>query len=149
MEAAFRHLQQIGQRSYLAFLGSLIASAKLAMGRNEDTLNFLDELQQLSEETHQLMFASELHRLRAEALRRLDPRSERIEGEYRAALQVARRQGTPALELRAACGLADRLAEIGHTKEGWKLLCPLFEQFHEGLATPDLCAAKALLNSLA
>jgi len=149
MEVVFRHLQQTRQHAYSTFLGSLIASAKLAMGRIEDTLNFLDELQQLSVETHQFIFASELHRLRAEALRRLDPRSERIEGEYRTALQVARRQGTPALELRAARGLADQLAEIGHAKEGWKLLCPVFEQFHEGLATPDLSAARVLLNSLA
>jgi predicted ATPase len=149
MEVVFRHLQQIGQRAYLTFLGTQIATAKLAMGRIEDTLNFLEELQQLSVETHQLMFSSELHRLRAEALRRLDPRSERIEGEYRTALQVARRQGTQALELRAACGLAGRLAEIGQAQEGWKLLCPVFEQFQEGLATPDLRAAKALLNSLA
>ena len=65
------------------------------------------------------------------------------------ALQVARRQGTPALELRAACGLADRLAEIGHAKEGSKLLRPVFAQFQEGFATPDLRVAKALLNSLA
>ena len=149
MEVVFRHLQQIGQRAYLAFLGTQIATAKLAMGRIEDTLNFLEELQQLSVETHQLMFSSELHRLRAEALRRLDPRSERIEAEYRTALQVARRQGTPALELRATCGLAGRLAEIGQAQEGWKLLCPVFEQFQEGFATPDLRAAKALLNSLA
>ena len=149
MEVVFRHLQQIGQRAYLAFLGTQIATAKLAMGRIEDTLNFLEELQQLSVETHQLMFSSELHRLRADALRRLDPRSERIEAEYRTALQVARRQGTPALELRATCGLAGRLAEIGQAQEGWKLLCPVFEQFQEGFATPDLRAAKALLNSLA
>jgi AAA ATPase domain/Adenylate and Guanylate cyclase catalytic domain len=149
MEAVFRHLQEIGQRAYSPFLGSLIASAKLQMGRIEDTLNFLEELQQLSAETYQLMFASELHRLRAEALRRLDPKSERIEAEYRAALQVARQQGTPALELRAACGLANRLAEIGRAKEGWKLLCPVFEQFDEGFATPDLRSAKALLDSLA
>jgi len=149
MEVVFRHLQQIGQRAYLTFLGTQIATAKLAMGRIEDTLNFLEELQQLSVETHQLMFSSELHRLRAEALRRLDPRSERIEAEYSTALQVARRQGTPALELRATCGLAGRLAEIGQAQEGWKLLCPVFEQFQEGFATPDLRAAKALLNSLA
>jgi predicted ATPase len=149
MEAVFRHLQEIGQRAYLPFLGSLIASAKLEMGRIEDTLNFLEELQQLSVETHQLMFASELHRLRAQALRRLDPRTEGIEEEYGAALQVARQQRTPALELRAACGLANWLAELGHAKSGWKLLCPVFEQFHEGFATPDLRAAKALLDSLA
>src|SRR5262249_16006597 len=68
MEAAFCKLQEVKQRAYLTFLGTLLASAKLEMGRTEDTLNFLDELLQLSLETHQQMFIPDLHRVRAEAL---------------------------------------------------------------------------------
>ena len=36
------------------------------MGRLEEALNFLDELQLLSVETHQQLFISYFHRLRAE-----------------------------------------------------------------------------------
>jgi len=118
------------------------------MGRTEEALNFLEELQLLSVETHQQLFVPDLHRLRAEALHRLDPKSPRIEVEYGMALQLAREQGALALELRAARGLATRLAASGRTDEGAAFLRPVFDRFTEGLATPDLQAAKALLHAL-
>jgi tetratricopeptide (TPR) repeat protein len=149
METAFRKLQEMKQRAYLTFLGTLIADAKLKMGRTEDTLNFLDELQQLSLETHQQMFIPDLHRLRAEALHRLDPKSRRIEEEYQTAARLARQQGAPALELRAVSGLAAWLAGTGRAKEGRTLLQPVFDRFEEGFGTPDLRAAKSLLDALA
>ena len=118
METSFRSLQEMKERLYLTFLGTLLARAKLEMRRTEEALNFLDELQLLSVETHQQFFVPDLYRLRAEALHRLDPKSPRIEAEYRMALQLAREQGALALELRAACGLATRLAANGRTSEG-------------------------------
>ena len=148
MEAGFRKLQEMKQRIFLTFLGTLLANAKLEMGRTEDALNFLEELQLLSVETHQQLFIPDLHRLRAEALQRLDPKSPQIEAEYRIALQLAQEQGALALELRAAGGLATRLAARGRTTEGAALLRPVFDRFTEGLATPDLQAAKALLDAL-
>jgi predicted ATPase len=148
MEAHFRKVQEIRQRAYMPFLGSLIATAKLEIGRLEEALNFLDEVQQLSTETKQMMFVSELHRLRAETLLRLDSQNERIEQEYRAALELARQQGTPALELRAARAWADWLVAHGHIKRARELLHPVFAQFQQGLATPDLQDAKALLGRI-
>jgi class 3 adenylate cyclase/tetratricopeptide (TPR) repeat protein len=148
MDAGFRKLQEMKQRIYLPFMGTLLASAKLEMGRTEDALNFLEELQLLSVETHQQLFVPDLHRLCAEALHRLDPKSPQIEAEYRIALQLAREQGALALELRAAGGLATLLAESGRTTEGTALLRPVFDRFTEGLVTPDLRTAKALLDAL-
>jgi class 3 adenylate cyclase len=147
MEASFRNLQERKERLYLTMLGTVLASNKLEMGRTEEALNLLEELQLLSVETHQQLFVPDLHRLRAEALHRLDPKSPRIEAEYGMALQLAREQGALALELRAARGLATRLAASGRTDEGTALLRPVFDRFTEGLATPDLQAAKALLDS--
>jgi hypothetical protein len=63
------------------------------MNRTEEVLNLLDEIEQLSIETHQQMFIPDLHRLRAEALRRLDRRHEGIEQQYRLALRLARQRG--------------------------------------------------------
>jgi len=148
MEASFRSLQERKERLYLTFLGTLVARTKLEMGRTEEALNFLEELQLLSVETHQQFFVPDLHRLRAEAVHRLDPKSLSIEAEYRAALRAAREQGALALELRAAGGLATRLAESGRTSEGTALLRPVFDRFTEGLETPDLRAAKTLLDAL-
>ena len=148
MEASFRSLKEIKVQLHLTFLGTLLASTKLEMGRTEEALNFLEELQLLSVESHQQLFVPDLHRVRAEALQRLDPKNPRIEAEYRMALQLAREQGALALELRAARGLATRLAASGRTNEGATLLRPVFDRFTEGLATPDLQAAKALLDAL-
>ena len=148
MEAGFRKLQEVKQRLYLTFLGSVLASTKLEMGRTEDALNFLDELQLLSVETHQQLFVPDVHRLRAKSLQLLDPKNPRIEAEYRTALQLAREQGALALELRAAGGLAKCLAANGGSREGVALLLAVRDRFSEGHATPDLLAAKALLGAL-
>jgi tetratricopeptide (TPR) repeat protein len=149
MEATFRGLLNSKQRAYLTFLGTLIAAAKLEMGRAEEALNLLDEVQQLSVEFHQQMFIPDLHRLRADALRRLEPKSPRIAEEYRSAMELARQQGALALELRGAVGLAGWLADGKKHKEGYRLLKPVYDRFSEGFATPDLRAAKMLLDALA
>jgi predicted ATPase len=108
----------------------------------------LDKLQLLSVETNQQLFVPDLHRLRAEALHRLDPHGRRVEEEYRSALRLAREQGALALELRAAHGLANRFAECGRPMEGKALLRPVYDRFTEGFATPDLQASKGLLDAL-
>jgi hypothetical protein len=148
MEASFRGLQESKVQLHLTFLGTLLASTKLEMGRTEEALNFLEELQLQSVETHQQLFVPDLYRLRAEAIHRLDPKNPRVEAEYGLALQLAREQGALALELRAAGGLATRLAARGRTDEGKALLRPVFDRFTEGLETPDLRAAKTLLDAL-
>lgn len=148
MEASFRNLQERKERLYLTILGAVLVSTKLEMGRAEEALSFLEELQVLSVETHQRLFVPEHHRLRAEALHRLDPKNPRVEAEYRMSLQLAQAQGALALELRAASGLATWLAESGRTSEGASLLRPVFSRFTEGLTTPDLRAAKATLDAL-
>jgi class 3 adenylate cyclase/predicted ATPase len=149
LEAAFRDWLNARQRGYLTFIGTLIAEAKLDMGRIEEALNLLDETEQLASESFQHLFLSELHRLRAEALLRLDPRGERVEAEFRAALDVARRQGTPALELRAATGFAKWLGAAGRASEGLDVLRPAHGRFTEGFETRDLAAAKAAIDALA
>ncbi len=148
MEATFRAQLNAKQRAYLTFLGTFLATAKLELGRVDDCLNLLDELQQISVETHQQLFISDVHRLRAEALRRADARSPRIEEEYRNAVRIAEEQGALALQLRAATGFADWMAAAGREKAGTKLLKPIYAQFTEGFDTPDLKAAKVLLGRI-
>ena len=42
----------------------------------------------------------------------------------------------------------ERFHVFAETKEGTALLRPVFDRFTEGLATPDLQAAKSLLDAL-
>ena len=94
------------------------------------------------------LFISDVHRLRAEALRRADARSPGIEEEYRSAVRIAQEQGALALELRAATGFADWMAALSREEAATKLLKPIFERFTEGFDTPDLKAARALLDRI-
>jgi class 3 adenylate cyclase len=149
METVFHRFQETKQRAYQPFFGTLLANAKLEMGQAEAAMNLLDEVQLLSVETHQQMFLSDLHRVRAEALRSIDPKSERIGPEFQTAMEIARRQGALALELRAATGLAGWLADSGRRAEGHGLLSPVYRRMTEGFGTPDLKVAKLLLDALA
>ena len=68
---------------------------------------------------------------------------------YRAAIEVARGQQARSLELRAAVSLARLWREEGRREAARDLLAPVYGWFTEGLDTPDLVEAKALLDSLA
>ena len=148
MEAAYRELLEAKQRAYLTFLGTLVAGARLETGEAERALQFLDEVQQLSVETQQLMFMPDLHRMRAEALRGLGAEQLGIDNDYRRALQLAREQGALALELRAATGLARWLGETNRHEQGRELLQATYGQFTDDFDTPDIAEAKAVLGTL-
>jgi len=91
----------------------------------------------------------ELHRLRGELLcRERGPGEPEVEHCFRRALEVARRQGARSLELRAATSLARLLAERSERQQGVDLLAPVCDWFTEGLDTPDLQDARALLDAL-
>jgi len=92
---------------------------------------------------------AELHRLRGDLLVRLPPNDwAEVETCFRAALSVARQQGTRGFELRAAVSLARLLHAQGRRDEARDLLSPVYRWFTEGFDTPDLQQAKALLDEL-
>ena len=70
------------------------------------------------------------------------------EADLRGALNIARQQEAPSLELRAARDLASMLAERGERQQAADLLAPAYGRFTEGFATADLEEAKALLDEL-
>jgi predicted ATPase len=69
------------------------------------------------------------------------------EEHFRRALDRAARQGAPGWELRAATSLARLLHEDDRAVEGTALLQPVYDRFTEGFDTPDLQAARALLDA--
>ena len=91
---------------------------------------------------------AELHRLRGDSLCRLPrPDLDNAETSFRAALSIAREQGTKGFELRAATSLA-RLWGNWRGDEARQLLAPVRDWFTEGFDTADLKDAKALLDEL-
>ncbi|WP_256806180.1 winged helix-turn-helix domain-containing protein [Bradyrhizobium sp. Bra64] len=63
-------------------------------------------------------------------------------------LELSRRQGTLAWELRTAIDLAELFANQGQPQRGRMLLEPVFLRFTEGFETADLAAAERLLAGL-
>ena len=64
------------------------------------------------------------------------------------ALESARQQGSLGFALRAATDLARFYQANGRESEGHAVLTEIYHQFGEGLETPDLVAARALLGGL-
>ena len=63
-------------------------------------------------------------------------------------LELSRRQGARAWELRTAVDLATLLADQGRRENGRALLQPVLEQFVEGWDTADPKAAKRVLSNM-
>jgi class 3 adenylate cyclase/predicted ATPase len=77
-------------------------------------------------------------------------RDDRVNAEQRyvEALALARQQTAKSLELRVAMSLARFWSEEGKRVEAHDVLAPVYEWFKEGLDTPDLMDARALLEKL-
>ncbi len=130
------------------FLGFL-AEALALTGAIDDALKVLSEALARAEAGGARGANAELHRLRGEVLRCLpSPDWTEVGGCFRTALAVSREQGTRAFELRSAVSLARLWHEQGRRAEARALLSPVYGWFSEGLASPDLKAAKMLLDGL-
>jgi len=66
----------------------------------------------------------------------------------RASLATARAQGAKLWELRAATDLARLLHDRGDRDAARDMLAPVYRWFDEGTDTPDLVAARALLDKI-
>jgi predicted ATPase len=130
----------------LGLFRAILAEAELLSGNFEQA----EEALAGTEEIGNRWWWAEFLRLRGD-LHRSGPVRDRAAAEqsYREAIAVARGQQAKALELRAATGLARLWRDDGRPDEARDLLAPVYGWFTEGLDTPDLVEAKALLASLA
>ncbi|SDB23869.1 adenylate/guanylate cyclase domain-containing protein [Bauldia litoralis] len=136
-----------GAHLYTTTFYRWLASAYRAAGDYRQGLAQLDEATSIAKESQAYGDEGEIHRVRAEILLDLNDRAG-AEHSYRAALEASRRRQARQWELRAATGLARMLAEDGRSAEASSLLGGVHAWFTEGFDTPDLNAAKALLDEL-
>jgi predicted ATPase len=96
------------------------------------------------------VYYPELLRLKGELLLRqaIGQSGSGAEHSFSAALCLARRQGALALELRAALSLARLRVIQGRHDEARQILAPIYDRFTEGFGTPDLRAARGVLDAL-
>jgi adenylate cyclase len=94
-------------------------------------------------------YEAELHRLKGELLL-MQSAADASEAEscFRTGMEVARRQGGKALELRATTSLARLLRDTNRRGEALATLAEIYNWFTEGFDTADLKDAKALLDEL-
>jgi class 3 adenylate cyclase len=129
----------------LGLFRAMLAEAELLSGNFEQA----EEALTGTEEVGNRWWWAEFLRLRGDLHRSGSVRDKAAaEQSYREAIAVAHEQQAKALELRAATGLVRLWRDEGRPYEARDLLAPIYGWFTEGLDTPDLVEAKALLVSL-
>jgi DNA-binding winged helix-turn-helix (wHTH) protein/tetratricopeptide (TPR) repeat protein len=126
---------------YLGLLGDAAARTS----RAGEGLAVLEEAIELVGTARPFYYLPELHRLRGDLLA-ADGRAAEAADAYRRAMEVAAGHGTRSAELRAAIGLC-RLPGRARPASALAELRRLHDQFEEGFGTPDLLAARALLEA--
>ncbi|MBV9739751.1 MAG: AAA family ATPase [Hyphomicrobiales bacterium] len=125
------------------------ADALSAAGKTEEALALVDEALADVEKGATRWIESEAHRLKGELRRRYHPTDlAACERCFQQALDIARRQSAKLLELRAASSLGRLWRDQGRLDDARSILISTYEGFTEGFDTPDLKAAKALIDEL-
>jgi len=139
------------------FTFASIAAAQGRAGRWKEALRYADEGLELAAHTLERLYVAELWRIKGELLaarvgskgkrgsaagRQADAARECV----RQALEIARRQESRSLELRAAMSLARLAADHRERAEAREVLRKVLETFAEGFDTRDLREAAALLG---
>ncbi|MCB0167288.1 MAG: AAA family ATPase [Anaerolineae bacterium] len=133
---------------------SVLAEVYGQVGLFEEGLGILDETLTTVNRGGDRVWVAELHRLKGELLLRMEGGRMKDEAKTEAekcfwqAIEVARRQGAKALELRATVSLS-RLWQAQEKREAaGPILAKIYNWFSEGFDTPDLKEARALIEGL-
>ena len=138
----------MGHRSGTPFLLALLAEVLQHSGAWDEALSTLEEGLALGVEIDAPHLA-ELHRLKGELLNERQPSApDQAEACFHTAITEARQRGLKLPELRATMSLARLWTEQGKRAEAHQALAEIYAWFSEGFDTPDLRAAKALLDTL-
>jgi predicted ATPase len=126
-----------------------LAQGLAAIRRLAEAITLINETIQRVETNGDALYVPELLRVKGGLLLSM-PRSgvEDAEKCFMQSLELSRRQGARAWELRTAVDLATLLADQGRRENGRAFLQPVFEQFAEGWDTADLKAAERVLSTL-
>ncbi|MBN1249637.1 MAG: AAA family ATPase [Anaerolineae bacterium] len=125
-----------------------LCEAYIDTGNSADAHHALGEAFALMEASGERCWDAELNRLQGEvALLRQDESGAEIA--FRHAIDIARQQQATLLELRTSVALSRLWHRMGRKAEAREFLESIFGWFTEGLGTPDLNEAAALLSALA
>ncbi|SDH76780.1 Predicted ATPase [Bradyrhizobium sp. Rc2d] len=141
--------QATGAGFLVPYFRSLLAQVHGRSGAVNEGLDLITEAIDRVEKTGERWFEAELHRIKGELMLRLPrPDPTAAEAQFGHAAATAHQQGAKLWELRAATCLARLWIEQRRRDEAHDLLSPLYGQFAEGFETPDLRAARAVLQEI-
>jgi class 3 adenylate cyclase/predicted ATPase len=142
-------LRNTGAKRSFPFYLSLLAEVYGKKGMTNWGLQTLSEAFEEAENIEERWWLAELYRLQgALLLQQTNPDVEKAETSFHKAIEVARRQHSISLELRAATSLY-RLSQQQSTRnDAAKFLVEVYNRFTEGFNTPDLKEAKGILNEI-
>jgi predicted ATPase len=127
----------------------LLAETWTETGRLDEGLNALTEALAAADEHDLRFYEAETHRLKGELLSKQDGSSAaEAQSCFERAIKIARSQSAKSLELRATISLARLLRNTARRDEARVMLDEIYGWFSEGLDTPALSDAKALLDEL-
>jgi class 3 adenylate cyclase/tetratricopeptide (TPR) repeat protein len=134
----------------LGMPGSLAVLAAVygALGQPVEGLDCLGEAVEIIEKNGDRLYESNVAFVRGNLLLATGDRT-MAEESYRQARAIAKQQGARTSELLAAMSMARLWRDQGKRDEARELLASLYNWFTEGLDTPVLMQAKALLDELA
>jgi len=156
---------QMGPPYYLA----LLAEAYGQVGQAEEGLALLAEALAAVHQSGERFYEAKLHQFKGELLLNAErvakgkARPKQNTGQihhssfsihhsaeecFHQAIAIARQQGAKSLELRAVMSLSRLWRQQGRKAEARQMLTEIYGWFTEGLGTPDLQEAKALLGEL-
>ena len=120
-----------------------------AIDRVSEAITLVNEVIRRVKANGELTYLPELLRLKGGLLLSIpQPGAGDAEQYFIHSLELSRRQGALAWELRTAIDLAALLAAQGQIEGARAFLQPVFKQFKEGFDTVDLTAAQRLLAAL-
>jgi predicted ATPase len=132
--------------TWAPFFLTLLAEVEGRAKELDQGLSHLAEAERLVAETEDRWAEAELHRVRGELRTGHDPAA--AERCFCQAIGIAQQQSAKFWELRAGISLARLWREQGKRDAARDLLAPTYGWFTEGLDTPVLKEAKALLDEL-
>jgi DNA-binding SARP family transcriptional activator/Cdc6-like AAA superfamily ATPase len=132
---------------YFSSTFATLAEKQLELSLLGDAHTSLDEAFAFIEETDERFWEAELFRLKGELLF-ADGEISVAEACLHKAIEIARKQSAKSLELRAVISLSRLWRKRGKKAKAKKCLEEIYNWFTEGFDTPDLIAAKKLLEEL-
>jgi tetratricopeptide (TPR) repeat protein len=124
------------------------AECCMKAGTLQEASAALAEALSISERFSLRFWDAELYRLQGDLVLAQRGIEDEAIAYYRQAMEIARQQRAKSLELRAVLSLSHLWQSQGRQAEARRMLAAIYGWFSEGFDTPDLQAAKALLDAL-